>query len=157
MGIHKTINLLKTDMSTIEQVKSVEYGDVRLVTDKADIEYPFVNFDIVSSNVTGNAGKTYTIRLYCLDRNEPYIAFNKTELIVNTFMDYHQLQNYSLNYFTLDYKDQVNGVFVDIQVDTNTSLQCLTYDGKGYITLENGDLIAKYLLNEIGGKLPLEN
>jgi hypothetical protein len=157
MGIYKTINNLKVDAGTINSIKSVGIGSIQLYNEKSDIEYPYCNFDIISSKTIGNFVKEYSIRVYVIDRNEPYIAFNKCELALKTLMDYIQLESFVINYFTLDFKDNVNGVYADIIVDGSNHLQCINYDEKGYITLENGDLISKYLLNEIGGKLPLEN
>ena len=125
------------------------FGDISLYDDKATIAYPYVNFDIVNSSVI-NYVKTYTIRMYVCDRNIPYIAYNKTELIADDLLKTLDTDVYNMNYFTLDFKDVVNGVWCDFEIQTALEGGCtynslfnnsLLLEDGNFIVLENGDLI----------------
>lgn len=157
MGVYNIINKLKINALTVQGVNSVEYGDIQLYNNKADIEYPYINFDILSSNVIGNGAKTYIIRAYFIDRNEPYEAYSKTEDISDNFMDKLEIQNYITNYFTMEFNDNVSGVFIDIQFESILSIDCIPYTGIGYVILENGDFLNKYLLLTTEGKIIIDN
>ena len=157
MGIYNIVNNLKNDAINTEMVNMSSFGNISLYDNKATILYPYVNIDIVNNQVFNNGVKRYIFRIYVVDRNEPYVAYNKTELILDNLMMKMGVQNYTTNYFTLDFKDVVNGVYTDIPVEIDMNLTCTQYDNKGYIILENGDFVSHYLLNEVGGKIPLEN
>ena len=79
-GIYNVAEKLKDTAIRNPMVGMSSFGDIQLYNNKASVKYPYVNFDIVSSYVS-NFVKTYTMRIYSCDRNEPYIAYNKTELI----------------------------------------------------------------------------
>lgn len=111
MGIYSITNKLKEVAINTPMVNMAMFGDIMDYDDKADIKYPYVNIDVVSANVV-NYAQTYTFRIYVCDRNAPYIAYNKTEAIINTFLKNNEInaERYTINYFTLDFKDQVHGV-----------------------------------------------
>ena len=155
MGIYTIVNNLKNDAMNTEMVNMSSFGDISLYDNKATILYPYINIDIVNNQVFNNGVKRYIFRIYVIDRNEPYQSYNKTELILNTFVNSLDIPNYTINYFTLDFQDVVNGVYTDIpvEIDMNSTSQ---YDNKRYIILENGDFVSHYLLNEVDGKIPLE-
>lgn len=132
-------------------VNMVSVGDIQLFENKKTIKYPFVNFDIVSTQ-TKNFIKTYRIRCYVCDRNEnPYLAYNKCEYIIDQLMNEYQISNYDVKYFTLEHKDVVDGIFVDFDFEAPMNIDCINtsvdiYDiSKLTITnvsiLENGDII----------------
>jgi hypothetical protein len=131
-------------------VNMCSYGDIQLYNNKKTIKYPFVNLDIISSNLINNVS-TYSIRMYVCDRNEtPFIAYNKCETIAVQIMKNFEQNNVKLNYFTLDFKDVVDGVFVDFNVDVVANFDCeipydvLSFDkllSTGYTMDENGDII----------------
>lgn len=159
MGIFQTINDLKASAMLIKGVNMASYGDISLYDNKTDIMYPYVNFDIVNSRVSNNCNKQYTFRIYVMDRNVPFVAYNKCELILKELSNKLDVSNYLINYFTLDYKDLVNGVFADITIDTNIDLSCIKQiiTEITYIILENSDYINQYYLStENGYKFILE-
>lgn len=143
--------LAKCQYKAIEHpmVSMSSFGDISLYDDKATIAYPYVNFDIVTSNVV-NYLKTYTIRMYVCDRNIPYIAYNKSEVIADDILKALDIDGYVINYFTLDFKDVVNGVWADFEIQVALEGSC-TYDSLfnasllledgNFILQENGDLI----------------
>jgi len=130
-------------------VSMSSFGSLELFDNKATILYPYVNFDIVSSGVV-NYLKTYTIRMYVCDRNEPYIAYNKTEVIADDILKAIDIDQYVINYFTLEFKDVTNGVWADFQIQVPLEGSC-TYDSlfdssvlledDNFVLQENGDLI----------------
>ena len=148
MNIYNLMNKLKHEAIKHKMVNMASFGEIGLYNDKATIAYPYVNFDVVNSSTT-NFIKKYTIRIYICDRNEPYIAYNKTETILDDILKQLEIEKYFVNYFTLEFADVVNGVFCDFEIETALSGDCnyetlfdsyLTEDG-GYILQENGDLI----------------
>lgn len=156
MGILELVKQLKTKALSLSMCSGADYGDISLYEDK-EVTYPYINIDVVGSNVTNNSSKKYTFRIYSMDRNAPYIAYNKAELLLNDFMNEMGVYDYTINFFTLEFKDQINGVFADITIDTSIDLICIPIYDRPYIILENGDYFAKYLLNESGGKFPIDN
>lgn len=100
------------------------FGDIRLYDDM-EVLYPLINIDIVKSKVTNNC-KTYTFRIYAIDKNiNPYIAYNKCELLLNQILGECEIYNFLINYFDLDYKDQVSGTYTDIQYSIKMNTECL--------------------------------
>jgi len=130
-------------------VNMSSFGSLELYDNKATIAYPYVNFDIVSSNVV-NYLKTYTIRMYVCDRNEPYIAYNKSEVIADDILKSLDIDRYLINYFTLEFQDITNGVWTDFEIQVPLEGSC-TYDSLfnasllledgNFILQENGDLV----------------
>lgn len=130
-------------------VNMASFGDISLYDDKSTIAYPYVNFDIVTSSIV-NYLKTYTIRMYVCDRNIPYIAYNKSEVIADDILKALDIDGYVINYFTLDFKDVVNGVWADFEIQVPLEGSC-TYDSLfnanllledgNFILQENGDLV----------------
>ena len=147
MGIYTTINKLQILAINTKMVNMCSFGDIMLFDNKATIKYPYVNIDVVNASVT-NFVQTYTFRIYVCDRNEPYIAYNKAETILNTFLKNNAIDitNYTINYFTLNFKDIVNGVWADIIIQVPLVTECDTFIdlGEGYITQQND----KFILNE---------
>ena len=123
------------------------FGNIMDYDNKPNIKYPYVNIDVVNS-VVQNFAQTYTFRIYVCDRNKPYIAYNKTEAILNTFLKNNEVfaVNYTINYFSIDFKDQVNGVWVDMTIQTPLVTECIApkiVEDESYIITDNGDLIKK--------------
>ena len=145
MGIYELTNKLKRIAIDIPMVNMASFGDIMDYDDKATIKYPYVNIDVVNS-VVQNFAQTYTFRIYVCDRNKPYIAYNKTEAILNTFLKNNEVfaVNYTINYFSINFKDQVNGVWVDMTIQTPLVTECIEskiVEDESYIITEAGDLI----------------
>lgn len=147
--VYPLINKAKYQAIRHPLVNMSSFGSLELYDNKATIKYPYVNFDIVNSSVV-NYLKTYTIRMYVCDRNEPYIAYNKSEVIADDILKSLDIDNYVINYFTLEFKDVTNGVWADFQIQVPLKGSC-TYDSlfndslllenDNFILQENGDLI----------------
>lgn len=124
MGIYKLFNDIKTVAIQIPNVAMSAFGDILLYGEKKDIYYPYVNVDILKNNVSNNIVGQYGVRVYVLDRNDVFEAYNKTELILDELMNKLGVKNYNVNYFTLDYKDQINGIYTDITYDDIIKIDC---------------------------------
>lgn len=123
--IYKITSKLKKIALNTPMVNQSSFGDIMDYDNKADIKYPYVNIDVVSATVV-NYVQTYTFRIYVCDRNEPYIAYNKTETIINTFLKNNEInaERYTINYFTLNFKDLVHGVWADITIQAPLEFDC---------------------------------
>ena len=132
-------------------VSMSSYGDINLFENKQNIRYPFVNYDVVSSTVYERGIISYKIRVYVCDKNKtPYIAYNKAEIIANDLIrSLDENPSYTLNYFTLNFKDRVDGIWCDFVVEQPVIANC-SYDSlfdkalledSGYQLTETGDLI----------------
>ena len=126
-------------------VNMASVGDISLFDNKATIAYPYVNVDVVNC-LRKDFLKTYTLRIYVCDRNEPYIAYNKTELILTEILEQLDIFDVTINYFNNDFQDIVNGVYADIQFQV--PIGCSTeiiFDYSlftdVFIILENGDFL----------------
>lgn len=149
MSIFKTIKELQVMSMNTKMVQMASYGDLNLYRHKPKIMYPYVNLDVVQSE-TQNYSKKYTVRLYACDRNEPYIAYNKCEKILDSLLKSSNLDvsNYTTKFFNLDFGDQVNGAFVDAVIEVAMDFECrieeefvLTENLSGFIITEDGDFI----------------
>lgn len=145
MGIYNIVNKLKTIAINTPMVNQSSFGDIMEYDNKATIKYPYVNIDCITSSVI-NYAQTYTFRIYVCDRNAPYIAYNKTEAIINTFLKNNEISavRYTINYFSYDFKDLVHGVWADIQIEVPLVTECDTFEiieNESYVLMENGDLI----------------
>ena len=82
-----------------------------------------------------------------MDRNKIEEAYNKTELIITDMMILLDVNSYTINYFNYNFKDMVNGVYADIEIEGVVSTDCTSdayadiYGQDGFILTENGDLI----------------
>lgn len=119
------------------------------------VRYPFVNINIVDSNVT-NGLKRYNVRIYVLDiQRNVNVAWNKCELILEDILKQNGFKNYNIFYFKDDFKDIVSGCYCDIKYEnirskgsetgicdynaiTNNYLNTQDTD---YMTQQSGDLI----------------
>lgn len=147
MGVYRITNKLKEIAINTSMVNMASFGDIMEYDNKATIKYPYVNIDIVTANVV-NFAQSYTFRIYVCDRNKPYVAYNKTEAIINKFLKNNDISavNYTLNYFSIDFKDQVNGVWADIIIQVPLVTECnesMLIESESYIITENGDLIKR--------------
>ena len=145
MGIYNIVNKLKTIAINTPMVNQSSFGDIMEYDNKATIKYPYVNIDCITSSII-NYAQTYTFRIYVCDRNAPYIAYNKTEAIINTFLKNNEISavRYTINYFSYDFKDLVHGVWADIQIEVPLVTECDTFEvieNESYVLMENGDLI----------------
>lgn len=143
--IHKLADKLKLISINTPMVQMASFGDISLYNNKPTIKYPYVNIDVVNSQKVSGI-KNYTIRFYVCDRNEPYVAYNKAETILDSIMNNIDVdvENYTTNYFNLDFQDDVNGVWCDATIQMRLELDCSNYipeDESEYILQENGDLI----------------
>lgn len=130
-------------------VNMCSFGDIYLYENKKDIKYPFVNFDVVKSTKK-NSIMEYVIRVYICDRNVTvYNAYDKCEVIATQFLDSIEINSYSIQYFTLNFKDVVDGIFVDFifqaVIENNCNYQSIWNDYKlkesGFTQNEEGDII----------------
>lgn len=147
MGVYRITNKLKEIAINTSMVNMASFGDIMEYDNKATIKYPYVNIDIVTANVV-NFAQTYTFRIYVCDRNKPYVAYNKTEAIINKILKNNDISavNYTLNYFSIDFKDQVNGVWADIIIQVPLVTECnesMLIESESYIITSDGDLIKK--------------
>lgn len=147
MGVYRITNKLKEIAINTSMVNMASFGDIMEYDNKATIKYPYVNIDIVTAQVV-NFAQSYTFRIYVCDRNKPYVAYNKTEAIINKFLKNNDISavNYTLNYFSIDFKDQVNGVWTDIIIQVPLVTECnesMLIESESYIITENGDLIKR--------------
>lgn len=117
-GIYNVAEKLKDTAIRNPMVSMSSFGDIQLYNNKASVKYPYVNFDVVSSYVS-NFVKTYTMRIYSCDRNEPYIAYNKAEMIIDDILKRLGIDGYTVNYFTLNFKDMINGCWADFEIETS--------------------------------------
>lgn len=147
--IYPLANKLKHAAINHPMCNMAAFGDIQLYDDKATIAYPYVNFDVVSSTVV-NSIKTYTMRIYVCDRNEPYVAYNKCELILENIIKDLEIYKFTTRYFTLDFKDLVNGVYADFQIEVPLIGECdyntlfnynILLEEGSFMLLENGDFI----------------
>lgn len=120
------------------------------------VRYPFVNINVVDSNVT-NGLKKYNVRIYVLDRQKNVnVAWNKTEIILEDILKQAGFKNYNIYYFKDDFNDIVSGCYCDIKYEniragkgseTGTCDYRAITDGyivqqdEDYITQQSGDLI----------------
>ena len=147
MGVYRITNKLKEIAINTSMVNMASFGDIMEYDNKATIKYPYVNIDIVTANVV-NFAQSYTFRIYVCDRNKPYVAYNKTEAIINKILKNNDISavNYTLNYFSIDFKDQVNGVWADIIIQVPLVTECnesMLIESESYIITDNGDLIKR--------------
>lgn len=151
MGVISTINKIKFECTKHPMVNMASVGDISLYEDKATIKYPYINLDVVNTSIRDYV-QTYTFRIYVCDRNNPYIAYNKCEVIMNNILKAIDIQSYTIEFFTLNFADIVNGCFTDFQIQVPLEGSC-TYDSlfnsfllledSEFIMLESGDLIRK--------------
>ena len=144
--ITHSINKVKQAATEHPLVNQVCFGPIEEYDHKATIKYPYVNIDIVSCNLY-NAAQTHKFRVYVMDRNKIEEAYNKTELIITDIMILLDVNSYTINYFNYNFKDMVNGVYADIEIEGVVSTDCTSdayadiYGQEGFILTENGDLI----------------
>lgn len=145
MGLYRIINDLKVVGMNTKMVNMSSFGDIQEYNNKATIAYPYINLDVLTSNVINYSIK-YLFRIYVCDRNSDYIAYNKTETILNSFLKNNEIDviNYTINYFRNDFQDSVYGVWTDISIEEKVETECDVYslpESGDYILQENGDLI----------------
>ena len=137
--IYNITNELKHLAISNPLVNMASIGDINLYQDKATIKYPYVNFDVVNTDVYDFVA-TYNIRMYVCDRNTtPYIAYNKCETIANDLLKEIEIKQYTINYFTLNFKDVVDGVWVDFELEVPIEGNCAYKSLFGYQLLEEGN------------------
>lgn len=124
MTLSDIITKLEFNASQISNCNMVGVGDIRLFDEKPNILYPYINLDIISDEVFHGSMKKWKFRIYVVDRNEPYIAYNKCELIIGEFLNQLEINEYTLNYMTLSYQDMVHGVFTDVSFDASLTVNC---------------------------------
>lgn len=147
MGVYKKLYDTQIAAINTDMVNMASIGDIsEFIDNKPIVKYPFVDIDVVKSDVV-NYSNTYTFRIYVCDRNKPYVAYNKTEAILNSILKNNDEMfgdNYTINFFKFDFLDDVHGVWVDIQVIDYIQSDCDNYiieDNENFILQENGDLL----------------
>lgn len=142
--IAKVIDDLKISAMNTPLVNMVSFGALSLFNEKKTIKYPYVNIDVINSSVE-NYSKKHNFRIYVCDRNDTVTAFNKTELILDQLLksEEYYTTNYTVNYFTEEFKDVTSGVFVDVLIEEDMITECNLTEPEevGFILQENGDLI----------------
>lgn len=143
--LQSIIDRIKFQSISHPLVNMASVGDISIFDNKATIAYPYVNVDVVSC-VRKDFLKTYTLRIYVCDRNEPYIAYNKTELIISEILEQLDIFNVTIQYFNNDFQDIVNGVYADItyQLPIGCAIDSVfdyTLLANTFIILENGDYL----------------
>lgn len=146
--IQQLANELKIRAINTPMVNQSSFGDISLYDNKATIKYPYVNIDVINCFIQNHYIYKYKFRFYICDRNEPYIAYNKTEMILINLLTQLQVDDYKINYFTFNFKDNVHGVWADIDIENiNTNHPCFSNtDSIDFVLLETGDLINKNLI-----------
>lgn len=166
MGIYKIAQKIKGSSMKVQAINMASFGDIKLIENYKSVMYPFMNCDVVLSNTINNAAKLYTMRIYICDRNDSYIAYNKTELLMDELMVILKIDTYNINYFNFEYsdfnfsnKDGVNGVYVDIVFEDKITLKCVyeEVDDKSWIITENGDYLRSFITLENGGRTDQED
>lgn len=124
---------------------------------KPDIKYPFVNIDLVSVSVV-NYAKSYRVRLYICDRNpDEFNSYNKAAIILDDILKTLQIDvvNYTGTFFRLDFLDNVNGLWCEVDIDGQMVIECDGFLGtKTYVVSEVGDYVvdetnSDYIVSEI--------
>lgn len=123
MRVYELVNNIKVEAMKLKLVSMACYGDITLYNNKKTIAYPYVNIEVLNNSITNNALGSYTLRIYIVDRNEPYICYNKCENIMDVLMKNLEIYDYVTNYITLNYQDLVNGIYVDVNYQTNLDVQ----------------------------------
>lgn len=164
MGIYQIAATIKSEAMRLQMVNSATFGNIADIMNRKTTYYPCVNIDAVSSETINNSVKKNVIRIYCIDRNTNYIAFSKTELIIDELMNLIEIPNYKIQYFDFtnsefNNQDLVAGVFVDITFESELHLKCLVDElkDKSFIIEENGDYIKSYIKLESGGRTEVED
>lgn len=156
MNVLQLTTELKTRAINTPMVHMSSYGDIQNYNHKASIWYPLVNFDVLSERVTRGEVR-YRVRVYVVDRNpEEYISYNKTSLILKNILKHPQLEveEYTANYFRMDFLDQSHGVWTDVEISRPVVMECYTEedteggrvqleDNSGFVITEEGDYVKK--------------
>lgn len=124
MTLSDVVTKLEFNASQISNCSMVGIGDIRLFDDKASTMYPYINLDIISDEVFNGSIKAWKFRIYAVDRNEPYLAYNKCELMIGELLNQMEILDYTLNYITLNYQDLIHGVFTDVSFDASLTVNC---------------------------------
>jgi hypothetical protein len=149
MSVFKTIKDLQLQAINTKMVQMASYGAIDLYDNKATVKYPYVNLDVVDCSVKSYT-KAYNVRIYACDRNEPYIAYNKCENIIDNLLKSSNLgiENYTIKFFTLNFNDIVNGAYVDAIIEVPADIECRYEDEmvllenlEGFVVTEDGDYV----------------
>lgn len=126
----KLIEKIKEIAENYDAISSVMTGDILSNTSKRNLDYPCLNIDIVSSNISLNTA-THNIRLYAFDRTNDDNSnaldiqsdmFSVLEYVIRTLaFDNEDEINYGVtpgifNPFQQKFSDYLAGQFVDISV-----------------------------------------
>lgn len=125
MGIYNLANKIKKAAMHTPMVSMASFGNISEYDNKKTIAYPYINVDVNTNMVKNNSVGTYSIRIECVDRNEPFEAYNKCETILDTLMNTLEIKAYTIDYFTLNYQDMVNGCYVVLEYTDKLELKCV--------------------------------
>lgn len=140
--IYKIVEDLKVLGINIDSVNQVSFGTIEEYKSK-EVKYPYINISIGKYDVY-DWTKRYTLNIHILDRNkDQYIAYNKTSTIMQEFLSNPDLEidTYKMNYFNLQFPDQIYGVTSTIQLYGEVNLECGLFVDTHYIITEQGDYI----------------
>ena len=164
--IYKEIQIIKQQAIRLQGINMCSFGAIQEIDDKKSIFYPLVNVDVVKGQTINNSVQKHTVRIYVMDRNAPYIAYNKCELLLNELMLLLEIPTFTINYFNYNYSDfefknsnKVNGVYCDVEIESEIKLKCI-YDelaDKSFVITEESDYIKEYLLQENSGRVFVED
>ena len=145
--VQSAADKIKLEAINHPMVNMSSIGDIGLYDSKATILYPYVNIDVLQNEATLDLYK-YTFRVYVCDRNQPYVAYNKTEMILSDLMRSMEIEKYNMNFFNLDFQDSVNGCYADVQFEYAAgcgaeAIVDYSFFNHVFLVLDNGDFITK--------------
>jgi len=150
------LNNLKTIAISSPLVAMSSVSSIIDYENKPDIKYPFVNIDLVSLSVQ-NYSKLYKVRIYICDRNpNEFNSYNKSAIILDDILKTIgiEVNNYTANFFRLDFLDMVNGCWSEVDIEGDMVLECDgLLDSKTYVVTEQGDYVvdetnSNYIVSE---------
>lgn len=161
--IYKEIQIIKQKAIRLQGINMSTFGAIQEIDDKKSIFYPLCNVDVVKGQTINNSVQKHTVRIYIMDRNSPFIAYNKCELLMNELMLLLEIPTFTINYFNYNYSDfefknsnRVNGVYCDVEIESEIQLKCIYDEDNRFIITEESDYVKSYLLTEPGGRVPVE-
>ena len=86
-------------------------------------------------------------------KNPAFVAYNKTELILNNIMKSQLVDcnQYVINYFNLDFKDDTQGVFADFNFEVVLDMNCADYVPTYCVDTSDGTIEpSDVLLGQVG-------
>lgn len=146
--IYQLVNNIKKKLISVDGINQVGFGPIERYNQK-EVRYPYVNMELNYYSVNDYT-KRYYFTFYFMDRGyDQYTTYNKCQLLAKTFFSDPELEieDYNLNYFYLDFRDQISGVYSQINLYGDMNVEC---------QLDNTSC-QKYILTEFGDYIKLED